>query len=95
VISARSRAEIISRPPTGSQKPPKEGGRNMQCWVVIVGACRSPAFQDGSPSKFCSPIEVIGRVAGAIDVTNVDVDAVLSRALAMRSTLYQRSVGES
>ncbi len=62
----------------------------MQCWVVIVGACRPPALQDGSPSKFCSPIEVIGRVAGAIDVTNVDVDAVLSRALAMRSTFYQK-----
>jgi putative acyl-CoA dehydrogenase len=36
-----------------------------------------------------------GGVAGAIDVTNVDADAVLSRALAMRSTFYQRSVGES
>jgi len=36
-----------------------------------------------------------GRVADAIDVTNVDVDAVLSRALAMRSTFSQRSVAES
>jgi len=36
-----------------------------------------------------------GRVAGAIDVTNVDVDAVTSGALAMRLTFYRRSVGES
>ena len=26
----------------------------------IVGACRPPAFQDGSPSKLCSPLEVVG-----------------------------------
>src|SRR3984893_17120110 len=26
----------------------------------IVGARRPPAFQDGSPSKFCSPLEVVG-----------------------------------
>jgi hypothetical protein len=27
---------------------------------AIVGACRPPAFQDGSLSKFCSPLEVVG-----------------------------------
>jgi hypothetical protein len=36
-----------------------------------------------------------GRAAGAIDVTNVDVDAVLSRALAMRFTFYRRSLSKS
>src|ERR1700758_5410862 len=25
-----------------------------------VGACRPPAFYDGSPSKLCSPLEVVG-----------------------------------
>jgi hypothetical protein len=31
---------------------------DCKCW--IVGACRPPASQDGSPSKFCSPLEVVG-----------------------------------
>ena len=26
----------------------------------VVGACRPPASQGGSPSKFCSPLEVVG-----------------------------------